>query len=250
MDAGTPRAWRSTACPSAWCATWRPGKRCIHRRAGQAPYPAMRRDAAAHAVHLRVRVFRAARLQVSTHISVYRERGMRYGRPPMADKILREHTGTRQSTFVIPIPDTSRTSAPATRTAPRREVPRGLHQETVNIHIGRTFIMPGQDERERSVQPQAERHRSGVPRQDGCLLVDDSIVRVHDPRRRSIELGARGGRRQGVLRLRRPAGALPERLRYRHAGGERAGGERAERWRRSGAPHRRRLARLPGTSRT
>jgi amidophosphoribosyltransferase len=103
-------------------------------------------------------------------ISVYRTR-LHMGEM-LADKILREQPGLKID-VVIPIPDTSRPSA--LQLANRLQVPyrEGFIK---NRYIGRTFIMPGQALRKKSVRQKlnaiAEEFRG-----KNVLLVDDSIVR-------------------------------------------------------------------------
>ena len=103
-------------------------------------------------------------------VSVYQSR-LRMGQM-LANKILREWTD-HDIDVVMPIPDTSRNAAieMATRLGlPYRE---GFVK---NRYIGRTFIMPGQIIREKSV-----RQKLNVIGQEfagkNVLLVDDSIVR-------------------------------------------------------------------------
>jgi amidophosphoribosyltransferase len=104
------------------------------------------------------------------NISVYRAR-MRMG-DRLAEKILRERPD-HDIDVVIPIPDTSRTSA--LQLAQRLGI-KYREGFTKNRYIGRTFIMPGQGERERSVR----RKLNAIDlefRGKNVLLVDDSIVR-------------------------------------------------------------------------
>ncbi len=104
------------------------------------------------------------------NISVYKSR-LRMGET-LARKILRERPD-HDIDVVIPIPDTSRTSA--------LEVATNLgvkYREAFikNRYIGRTFIMPGQQMRKKSVRQKLspiELEFSGKT----VLLVDDSIVR-------------------------------------------------------------------------
>jgi amidophosphoribosyltransferase len=104
------------------------------------------------------------------NISVYRAR-MRMG-DRLADKILHERP-QHDIDVVIPVPDTSRTSA--LQLAQRLGV-KYREGFIKNRYIGRTFIMPGQQEREKSVR----RKLNAIDlefRGKTVLLVDDSIVR-------------------------------------------------------------------------
>ncbi len=104
------------------------------------------------------------------NISVHKAR-MRMGEK-LAEKIARLHP-EHDIDVVIPIPDTSRTSALQLALALGLKYREGFVK---NRYIGRTFIMPGQAERRRSVRGKLNaidlefRGRS-------VLLVDDSIVR-------------------------------------------------------------------------
>src|ERR1700683_1127699 len=80
------------------------------------------------------------------NISVYRAR-MRMGEK-LAARILREHPD-HDIDVVIPIPDTSRTSALQMAQILGIKYREGF---TKNRYIGRTFIMPGQEQRERQVR--------------------------------------------------------------------------------------------------
>ncbi len=103
-------------------------------------------------------------------VSVYQAR-INMGRK-LADKILKEMPN-HDIDVVIPIPDTSRTSA--LEVAQKLGV---LFREGFikNRYIGRTFIMPGQTERQKSVR---QKLNPVVQEFKGrnVLLVDDSIVR-------------------------------------------------------------------------
>src|SRR5712672_1509600 len=80
------------------------------------------------------------------NISVYRAR-MRMGER-LADKIRRVHP-EHDIDVVIPVPDTSRTSALQMAQKLRIKYREGFNK---NRYIGRTFIMPGQELREKSVR--------------------------------------------------------------------------------------------------
>jgi amidophosphoribosyltransferase len=104
------------------------------------------------------------------NISVYRAR-MRMG-DRLAEKILRERP-EHDIDVVIPIPDTSRTSALQLAQRLGLKYREGF---TKNRYIGRTFIMPGQEQRRSSVR----RKLNAIDlefRGKTVLLVDDSIVR-------------------------------------------------------------------------
>ncbi|HTP37987.1 MAG TPA: amidophosphoribosyltransferase [Steroidobacteraceae bacterium] len=107
---------------------------------------------------------------IMDNISVYRAR-MRMGER-LAEKIRRTHPD-HDIDVVIPIPDTSRTSALQMAQKLRIKYREGFYK---NRYIGRTFIKPGQENREKSVR----RKLNAIDlefRGKNVLLVDDSIVR-------------------------------------------------------------------------
>ena len=103
-------------------------------------------------------------------VSVYKAR-LRMGEK-LAEKIMRERP-EHGIDVVIPIPDTSRTSA--------LELANHLHVKfregfVKNRYIGRTFIMPGQAARKKSVRQKLNAIELEF-RGKNVMLVDDSIVR-------------------------------------------------------------------------
>ncbi len=103
-------------------------------------------------------------------ISVYKAR-MRMG-DKLAQQILRQWSA-HDIDVVIPIPDTSRTAALQLASSLNVKYREGFMK---NRYIGRTFIMPGQSQRKKSVRQKLnpidlEFYGKNV------LLVDDSIVR-------------------------------------------------------------------------
>lgn len=103
-------------------------------------------------------------------VSVYKAR-MRMGEK-LAEKILRERPD-HDIDVVIPIPDTSRTAALELANRLGVKFREGFVK---NRYIGRTFIMPGQAARKKSVRQKL--NAIGLEfRGKNVMLVDDSIVR-------------------------------------------------------------------------
>jgi amidophosphoribosyltransferase len=107
---------------------------------------------------------------VMNGISIYQSR-MRMGQY-LAEKILREYPD-HDIDVVLPIPDTSRTAALQLSYTLGVKYSEGFIK---NRYIGRTFIMPGQKQRKKSVRQKLnpiDSEFAGL----NVLLVDDSIVR-------------------------------------------------------------------------
>lgn len=105
------------------------------------------------------------------NISVYRAR-MRMG-DKLAQQIIKQWGENHGIDVVIPIPDTSRTSALELASRLGVKYREGFNK---NRYVGRTFIMPGQALRKKSVRQKL----NAVPiefKGQNVLLVDDSIVR-------------------------------------------------------------------------
>jgi len=120
------------------------------------------------------------------NISVYKCR-LRMGEK-LADKILRDRPD-HDIDVVIPIPDTSRVSAQALAERLGVKLREGFMK---NRYIGRTFIMPGQTERKKSVRQKLNAVKLEFAGKN-VLLVDDSIVR--------------GTTSQEIIQMARDAGA-------------------------------------------
>lgn len=121
-------------------------------------------------------------------ISVYKSR-LRMGER-LADKILRERPG-HDIDVVMPIPDSSRTSALEVSHRLGVKYREGFIK---NRYIGRTFIMPGQKLRQQSVR----RKLNAIDLEfqgKNVLLVDDSIVRGTTSRQ-IIEMAREAGARR------------------------------------------------------
>ena len=128
------------------------------------------RNGAAYAPCIFEFVYFARPDSVIDRLSVYKTR-LRMGES-LAAKILRL-TPEHDIDVVIPIPDTSRTAAVQVAHELGVKYREGFIK---NRYIGRTFIMPGQDERRASVR----RKLNAIDLEfagKNVLLVDDSIVR-------------------------------------------------------------------------
>ena len=144
---------------------------------------------------------------------------------------------------IIPIPESSRPSA--TQLAHLLGMP---YREgfVKNRYVGRTFIMPGQGVRKKSVRQKLNVIASEFKGRN-VLLVDDSIVRGTTSRE-IVQMARDAGARKVYLASAAPPVRYPERLRHRHADQRRAGRARPHR---RGDPrdHRLRRADLPGRRR-
>jgi amidophosphoribosyltransferase len=109
-------------------------------------------------------------------ISVYKSR-LRMGEK-LANKLLKERPD-HDIDVVIPIPDTSRTSALELANKLGVKFREGFVK---NRYIGRTFIMPGQSQRKKSVKQKL--NAIGLEFKDkNVLLVDDSIdIKIYERR--------------------------------------------------------------------
>ncbi|MEJ2566637.1 MAG: amidophosphoribosyltransferase [Gammaproteobacteria bacterium] len=119
-------------------------------------------------------------------VSVYKAR-LRMGEK-LAEKILHDWTN-HDIDVVIPIPDTSRTAALQLANVLGVKYREGFIK---NRYIGRTFIMPGQTQRKKSVRQKLNAIDLEF-RGKNVLLVDDSIVR--------------GTTSQQIIQMARDAGA-------------------------------------------
>ena len=119
-------------------------------------------------------------------VSVYKSR-LRMGEH-LADRIQREWPD-HDIDVIIPIPDTSRTAALEMANRLNVKYREGFMK---NRYIGRTFIMPGQQQRRKSVRQKLNAIELEF-RGKNVLLVDDSIVR--------------GTTSQQIIQMARDAGA-------------------------------------------
>ncbi len=136
-------------------------------------------------------------------ISVYKAR-LRMGEK-LAERILSYYSGQDHDIdVVIPIPETSRTAALPLAHQLDVKYREGFVK---NRYIGRTFIMPGQNERQKSVRQKLNAIDLEF-RGKNVLLVDDSIVRGTTSRQ-IIEMAREAGARKVYLASAAPPVRFP-----------------------------------------
>ena len=142
----------------------------------------------------------------------------------LADQDHREVLPKGTIDVVMPIPDSIAPGGDAGRREARTcEYREGFFK---NRYIGRTFIMPGQAQRKKSVRQKLNAMAMRVQGQERAAGGRFDRARHHQQRDRAD--GARERREEGVLRLGGAAGALPQRVRHRHAHARRADRGRAD----------------------
>ncbi|AFU97361.1 amidophosphoribosyltransferase [Simiduia agarivorans] len=134
-------------------------------------------------------------------ISVYKAR-LRQGEK-LAEKILRERRD-HDIDVVIPIPDSSRVAGQALAQTLGVKFREGLVK---NRYIGRTFIMPGQQQRKKSVRQKLNTIELEFKGKN-VLLVDDSIVRGTTCQQ-IIQMAREAGARKVYFASAAPAVAYP-----------------------------------------
>ena len=147
-------------------------------------------------------------------ISVYEAR-LRLG-DRLADTIAK-YTPKGAIDVVMPIPDSSRPAAMQVARKLGIEYREGFYK---NRYVGRTFIMPGQAVRKKSVRQKLNAMSSEFKGKN-VLLIDDSIVRGTTSKE-IIQMARDAGAKTVTFASAAPAGALPARLRHQHALASRA----------------------------
>ena len=113
----------------------------------------------------------------------------------LGEKILVEYPNLNVD-VVIPIPDTSRTSAMQVAHKLGVKYREGFMK---NRYIGRTFIMPGQKTRKQSVKQKLNPIEIEFANKR-VLLVDDSIVRGHTSKK-IVQMVKKCGAKKSVFSL-------------------------------------------------
>ena len=142
-------------------------------------------------------------------IAVYEAR-LRMGER-LADTIAK-YTPREAIDVVMPIPDSSRPAAMEVARKLGIEYREGFYK---NRYIGRTFIMPGQAVRKKSVRQKLNAMPSEFAGKN-VLLIDDSIVRGTTTKE-IIQMARDAGAKSVTFASGRAARALPARLRHQHA---------------------------------
>jgi len=140
---------------------------------------------------------------IMDEVSVYKSR-LRMGEK-LADQIIERYAGSDHDIdVVIPIPDTGRTAAIPLAYRLGVKYREGFVK---NRYIGRTFIMPGQTQRQKSVRQKLNAVELEF-RGKNVLLVDDSIVRGTTSRQ-IIKMARDAGARRVYMASMAPAVRYP-----------------------------------------
>ena len=177
-----------------------PGEAIVITARGELFTAAVRAEPQQHAPCIFEYVYFARPDSMIDDVSVHKAR-MRMG-VKLGEKILRLRPD-HDIDAVIPIPDTSRDAALEIANVLGVKYREGFIK---NRYVGRTFIMPGQGERVKSVR----RKLNPIPlefRNRVVLLVDDSIVRGTTSQQ-IVQMARDAGAKQGLPRVGGAAGAL------------------------------------------